>query len=223
MTGPTGLAVAGANIYVSDSGNNRIDDLSTAGAYVAKFGSKGSGAGQFEGTSDITSEATTGNLYVTDIGNDRVQKLNATGTLLATFGTKGNGKGQFLQPTGVAVTSTGALYVSDHSNNNVEEWVPTITGNTGAHEGKTIYYTANAEAEVPSCREHIEWAGLTCETKPVAQPGVSGLPEIPVTTITYNIWDQPERTKKPSEAGRKPRPAYGRQHTNAPDAHSPAK
>ena len=93
------------------------------------------------------------------------------------------------------MNSSGDIYVVDDGNSRAEEWAPTITGNEAAHDTKTIYYTAKEEAEVSTCRNHPEWAGLPCQTGPVAQPGTSGLPELPTTTTTaYNMWDEPETT-----------------------------
>ncbi len=191
LSGPTGAAFSGSNVYVSDYGNNRVDEFSTAGAYVSKFGSKGSGTGQFEGPYDIATESTNGDLYVADSGNDRVQKLSATGTFLLTFGSKGSGNGQLLLPAGITVNATGGVYISDHNNNRVEKWVSAITGNAGAHDIKTVYYTGAANSEYPACGGHVEWENLLCETKPAAQPGS---PELPVTTVIYNVWDEAQVT-----------------------------
>src|SRR5690349_22471006 len=60
---------------------------------------------------------------------------------------------------------------------------------TGADAGTTVtvYYTADASASVAACQNHAEWAGLLCRSGPVAQP--TG-PTVPVTTSTYNKWDQ---------------------------------
>ena len=198
---PSALAFSGGNAYVIDYTNDRVEGYSSAGAYLSQFGSKGSATGQFEGPYDIASEATTGDLYVADSANNRVQKLTAAGAYLATFGAKGSENGQFLLPTGVTVSASGGVYVSDHNNNRVQEWVPAVTGNAGAHEGKTIYYTASTEAEVEACRNHVEWAGLPCQTKPVLQPGTSGLPELPVSTVEYDMWDEPEKTEEKFGSG----------------------
>jgi streptogramin lyase len=198
---PSALAFSGGNAYVIDYTNDRVEEYSSAGAYLSQFGSKGSATGQFEAPYDIASEATTGDLYVADSANNRVQKLTAAGAYLATFGAKGSENGQFLVPTGVTVNASGSVYVSDHNNNRVQEWVPAITGNPGAHESKTIYYTASTEAEVEACRNHPEWVGLPCETTPVLQPGTSGLPALPVSTIEYNMWDEPEKTEEKFGSG----------------------
>jgi len=74
----------------------------------------------------------------------------------------------------------------------------TGTGNQGAHDSEIIYYTPSTEASVAICQKHSQWANLPCETQPVHQPEVSGMPEVPVTTFTYNIWDEPETTKSTS-------------------------
>jgi RHS repeat-associated protein len=119
---PTDTAFSGGNVYVSDYGNDRVDEFSAAGAYVSKFGSKGTGAGQFEGAHDIATEPGSGNLYVVDRSNDRVEEFTAAGTLIAMFGSKGTGNGQLELPSGVAVNPTGGVYVTDGNNNRVEEW-----------------------------------------------------------------------------------------------------
>jgi DNA-binding beta-propeller fold protein YncE len=193
MSSPTGVGFSGSNVYVSDYGNNRVDEFSATGAYVSKFGAKGSGTGQFEGPSDIATESTGSNLYVVDSGNNRVEKFSSAGTYLLTFGSKGSGNGQLLLPAGVVVNSSG-VYVSDHNNNRIEKWIPAITGNAGAHKIETIYYTGAANSEYPACGGHVEWENLLCETKPVAQPGTASLPELPVITMTYNVWDEVEVT-----------------------------
>jgi YD repeat-containing protein len=192
MTNPAALAFSGGDVYVADYSNSRIDEFSTAGAYVSKFGAKGTTIGEFEGPHDIATEAATGDLYVDDQGNNRIQKFTAAGTFLSTFGADRSGNGQLEHPDGMTITPAGAVYVSDSLADRIEEWAPTTTGNEGAHDTKTIYYTAKAEAEVPACREHPEWVDLVCEVVPVAQPGTSGLPELPTKTITYNMWDQAE-------------------------------
>ncbi len=67
------------------------------------------------------------------------------------------------------------------------------TGNKGAHITQTIYYTAAANSTYPACGKHPEWASLPCQGQHAAQPE-SGLPNLPVTTYTYSIWDEPLTT-----------------------------
>ncbi len=195
MANPAALTFAGGDVYVADYSNNRIDEFSTAGAYISTFGSKGTTTGKFEGPHDIATEAASGDLYVVDKGNNRVQKFTAAGSFLATFGSNGSGNGQLEHPDGMAITPAGAVYVLDSLADRIEEWVPTITGNEGAHDTRTIYYTAAANSEYKECGERLGLANLPCEIVPAAQPGTGGLPELPTTKFNaYNIWSGPEIT-----------------------------
>jgi YD repeat-containing protein len=187
-----GLAFAGTNLYAVDTGNDRVQEINEKSENVRQFGAAGTGNLQFASPIGISVSPTTGNLYVTDTGNNRVQELTPNGVYVAQFGTAGSSNGQLDFSEGSATNSSGDVYVVDDLNHRVERWVPTIAGNEGAHDTKTYYYTAKSEAEIAACREHIEWAGLPCETTPVDQPG--GEPQLPVTKSTYNLWDQPEAT-----------------------------
>ena len=48
---------------------------------------------------------------VTDDGNDRIQKFTSDGKFITTWGSNGRGDGQFSRPEGVAVDSSGNVYV----------------------------------------------------------------------------------------------------------------
>ncbi|MGB8164256.1 MAG: hypothetical protein WCF14_04520, partial [Nitrososphaeraceae archaeon] len=58
--------------YVSDIGNNRVQKFTADGQFVTKWGSSGSGDGQFNGPMGLTVDPS-GYVYVVDIGNKRVQ------------------------------------------------------------------------------------------------------------------------------------------------------
>jgi len=60
------------NIYVSDSNNHRIQVFDSAGNFLFKFGSLGSGDGQFGDPFGIAVDSMK-NIYVTDLGNHRIQ------------------------------------------------------------------------------------------------------------------------------------------------------
>ena len=190
------IALVGGNVYVADEGNDRVDEFKENGEYVTKFGSKGTGNGEFEDASGLAASANGADLYVTDWGNDRVQEFTTAGAYVLQFASKGTANGQLDGPEGIAVNSAGDLYVVDDGNNRVEEWAPTITGAEGAHDTKTIYYTTAANSEYKECGEQPAMANLPCETRPAEQPGTSGLPELPSTKYTYNVYDEPETVKE---------------------------
>jgi YD repeat-containing protein len=189
--GPSGVAFSGVNVYVIDDGNTRIEEFNSSGEYLAQFGSKGSGNGQFSYPEGLTADSA-GNLYVADDGNSRIEEFTAAGGFVTAFGSAGSGNGQLAEPESAAISSTGSVYVADAGNNRIEVWAPQGSGSSGAHNTKTAYYTAEGESAVAACRNHPEWADLPCQTEPAAQPGTSGLPELPVTTMTYNFWDEVE-------------------------------
>lgn len=187
-----GDAISGTNLYVADLSNNRIEEFNEKGEYVTKFGTKGKGNGEFEFPTGVAANPTTGNIYVTDWSNGRVQEFSATGSYVTQFGTKGTGKGQLSGPEGITINASQDVYVVDSGNNRVEEWVPTITGNENARNTKIVYYGKEANSEYPACGGHPELANLQCQTTLAAQPGTSGLPELPTTKYTYNVWNEPE-------------------------------
>jgi RHS repeat-associated protein len=75
----------------------------------------------------------------------------------------------------------------DSSGRVVESRMPESTG-TDAGTTVNVYYTADASASVASCQNHAEWAGMLCQSGPQSQPTGT---TTPVTSTTYNRWDQP--------------------------------
>ena len=84
-------------------------------AFETKWGSEGSGDGQFSYPQGVAVNAA-GNIYVADSGNHRIQKFDSSGSFLAKWGSQGSGDGQFSYPEGVAVDASGNVYVTDPGN-----------------------------------------------------------------------------------------------------------
>jgi tripartite motif-containing protein 71 len=100
---PEGIALdSKGNIYVADSGNNRVEKFNKQGVYQSQFGSQGSGNGQFKYPVGIAF-GTAGEIYVTDVGNNRVEEFNSHGSYRGQFGSPGQGNGEFSAPYGIAI------------------------------------------------------------------------------------------------------------------------
>lgn len=142
-TGDSGLAVFGllsapwgiardsaGNTYIADTGNNRVRKVAASGVIttVAGVGTTGySGDGgpgisaQLNAPEGLALDAS-GNLYIADTYNFRVRRLDTSGNMTTvagngSYGYTGDGdpavNAQFGAPWGLAVDSSGNLYISD--------------------------------------------------------------------------------------------------------------
>jgi tripartite motif-containing protein 71 len=119
---PGGVAVdRSENLYVADTGNNRIVKLDTAGKTVAQWGRLGSENGDFNKPAGVAVDEN-GNVYVADNGNCRIQKFDENGNFLAKWGSVGSGTGQFRSVVKVAAGHGGDIYVVDGGNNRVQKF-----------------------------------------------------------------------------------------------------
>ena len=115
------------NLYVSDSGNERIEEFSPAGKYLTEFGSYGLEAGGLHGPTGLTVGAT-GKIYIADQYNARVDEWlppEAGGAHLdysSEFGGKGKGEGQFEVPIKDAIDGSGDVWVTDYYDDRVEKF-----------------------------------------------------------------------------------------------------
>ena len=83
---PTGIAIDGAgNLYLADTGNDRIQKLSPNGEPLALWGARGPEPGHFRSPHGLAIDGA-GNVYVADTKNHRVQKLSPAGQPLAQWG-----------------------------------------------------------------------------------------------------------------------------------------
>jgi DNA-binding beta-propeller fold protein YncE len=151
---PEAAAVfANGDVYVADTYNNRVEELSSTGTFIKAWGSEGSGDLQFKDPRAIA-VAANGDVYVADSNNERIMEFSSSGTFIRAFGwgvgkagkaeledctteckagIAGSGKGQFgaqsawgsVGPEGIAVAPSGKVYVTDRANARVEEFSET--------------------------------------------------------------------------------------------------
>ena len=137
---PAGIARdASGTLFVADSLSHTLRKISSSGAVTTLAGSAGV-AGSADGTgasarfnypSGVAAD-TAGNIYVADSGNNTVRKVTSTGvvtTLAGTAGTRGSLDGtgsaaRFNNPTGLALGSSGELYLADTDNSTIRKITP---------------------------------------------------------------------------------------------------
>lgn len=89
--------------------------------WMARWGPRGSEAGQFERPRSLTLDGKN-RLLVCDSDNNRIQIFDTAGNLLDTWGETGSGPSQFLRPTGIDVAPNDEVYVVDADNNRVQRF-----------------------------------------------------------------------------------------------------
>jgi hypothetical protein len=119
---PNGVAVdSSGNVYVADSGNNRIQKFDSSGKYLTQWGPYGTTNGQFFQPNSVAVDSSD-NVYVADTGNNRIRKFDSSGEYITQWGSYGSGNGQFKHAIGVAVDSSGNVYVIDSKNKRIQKF-----------------------------------------------------------------------------------------------------
>jgi sugar lactone lactonase YvrE len=152
---PTGVAVdAVGNLFVADSENNRVRKVAINGMITTVAGD---GTADFSGDGDNATTAglsyprglaidSSGNLFIADCNNSRIRKVTPAGIISTVAGIETAGfsgdKGsatsaELNHPTGVAIDSSGNLFIADSNNSRIREVraaygdINTVAGNGG--------------------------------------------------------------------------------------------
>jgi len=171
---PLGLAInrSSGNIYVVDNNNNRIQKFDSNGNFLIKWGTYGTGDGQFNTPNGVVTD-NAGNVYVADRKNNRVQKFDSNGNFLSKWGSQGTGDGQFNNPSDVAIDSFGDVYVVEGVNNRIQKFTYTprrVIGLTGSlafgdvqvGAGKQLSFTIGNTGNMPLNVSSVSYpAGFT--------------------------------------------------------------
>ena len=132
FNGPSGVAVDGSgNVFVADTNNHTIRGISASGTVQTLAGTAGSigsvdglgAAARFNYPFGVAVDSA-GTAYVSDTFNHLIRRITQNGTVSTmggAVGVKGSIDGgltvsRFNNPTGIAVDSTGNVYVADSTN-----------------------------------------------------------------------------------------------------------
>ena len=152
VNSPRGMALdSSGNLYIAERNTHRIRKLDTMGtlttiAGIREFGFSGDGgpatAARLYVPRDVALDSS-GNLYIADTGNHRIRKVDTSGMITTIagigpgFDSDGTGpatEAAMSSPTGIAVDSSGNLYIADTYNSRIRKvdtsgTLTTITGN----------------------------------------------------------------------------------------------
>jgi len=186
---PSGLAIdSSGNIYIADTGNQRIRRISNGTITTVA----GNGTAGFSGDNGPATSAqlnlappfelypgllsglavdSAGNLYIADAGNQRIRMVSAAGIISTIAGNGAQGfsgdggpalNASFDVPTGIAISPTGGIYVSDSGN-----------GRIRALSANCISSVSPTSASSPAAGGNIPFV---VQTGPNCVWAVSGLP-----------------------------------------------
>jgi DNA-binding beta-propeller fold protein YncE len=125
------------NVYVVDSGHNRIQKFTHEGVFIKMWGSMGTGNGQFNfNTEGGIAVDTSSNVFVADTYNNRIQKFTSEGAFVTKWGSLGTGNGELKIPRGLAIKSANVsfleerVFVAENHNHRIHVFRPELLSDT---------------------------------------------------------------------------------------------
>jgi DNA-binding beta-propeller fold protein YncE len=107
-----GIAVDSDNkIYVTDVTNHNVKKFSYGGTLLAKWGSEGTGDGQFDFPTGIAIDSL-GNIFVADLNLDRIQKFDSSGNFITKWGVSIESD-KYSAPMGLSIDNGGNIWIAD--------------------------------------------------------------------------------------------------------------
>jgi hypothetical protein len=160
---PTGVSAASGTVFVSNTGANQVSALAGGTTTVvtgslALFGEHGDGGAAASATvyhPAGTAADAQGDVFIADSGDNVVREVTAAGKIIRLAGTGRAGSGRAIgrasavalnSPEGVAVTSSGQVYIADTDNNRVIRVNPAGQAFLVAGNGKAGYFGDGGKA-----------------------------------------------------------------------------
>lgn len=138
---PTNLAIGPEqHLYVTDTGNYRIEKFTLDGKFVRSFGTVGSGFGQFARPKGVAVDRE-GRLYVVDAAFQNIQVLSPEGKLLMFFGSSGDDPESMNLPTQVVIDYDNVRYFQPYADPKFKiEYVILVANQFGASKVNAYGY-----------------------------------------------------------------------------------
>jgi len=108
------------NVYVTDSGNARVQKFTSDGQFLETWGVSGAGNGEFRNPVGIATYEN--NVYVVDRELNRVQVFDSEGKFLQSWGKFGFEQGEFFYPQGISISNDGIIFVADTKNHRIQQF-----------------------------------------------------------------------------------------------------
>ena len=108
------------NVYVTDSGNARVQKFTSDGQFLNTWGISGTDNGEFKKPTGIATYEN--NVYVVDSDQARIQVFDSTGKFLQSWGKFGSDQGEFFYPQGISISNDGVVYVADTKNHRIQQF-----------------------------------------------------------------------------------------------------
>jgi sugar lactone lactonase YvrE len=138
LSGPQGFAFdASGNLYIADTGNNRVLKIDTSGTVTIA-------PGPYDQPWSVAISSKDGSLYVADFGSNRILKVDTSNTVTVAAGTgTASGTGDngpaaaatLNRPSSIVIDAADNLYIADSENNAIRKvngtnhTISTLAGN----------------------------------------------------------------------------------------------
>jgi sugar lactone lactonase YvrE len=119
MNFPTNLFVSNRKLYITDTGNFRIQIFDLDGNYLGGFGKVGDSPGQLARPKGVAVDKD-GHIYIVDAAFDNFQIFDEEGRLYLFVGSAGHRPGYFWLPAGIHIDHRDRIYVADSYNRRIQ-------------------------------------------------------------------------------------------------------
>jgi DNA-binding beta-propeller fold protein YncE len=188
---PSGVTLDNSgNVWISDRLHHTIKGYSLTGNLLCEFGSHGSEPGEIDRPIGVATHD--GKIYIADSKNKRVSVFDTLGSFVDVIGDSSG----LLMPFGLAMDSSGCLFVSDFVGNQIIEFGPSgnrlfgidsslnsPTGLAFSSDAKTLYVSDTENKRVLAYEVRSE--------PPLTGGGPQAMGEVDINKLSFDIFPSP--------------------------------